>query len=215
MNAGTDWVIVKLGGSYAASRQLRRWIEVVESCAGQVVVVPGGGPFADAVRTAQMAMGFDDRTAHHMALLAMDQYGCAIASLGTRCKPAVSAAQMHAVALEGGVPIWSPVPMALAASELPASWQLTSDSLAAWLAGVLGSTRVLLIKRSRPSAAPSPERLAAEGAVDPLFPRFLRASGAAAHMVGPEDIGSAAAAIRAGNMPGLRLSFSEIAAAHG
>ena len=215
MNAGIDWIITKLGGSYAGSPQLRVWLDTLESCAGRVVIVPGGGPFADAVRTAQKTIGFDDRAAHRMALLAMEQYACAIASLGRRCKLAVSAAEMHAVALEGGVPIWSPLPMALAAGELPASWELTSDSLAAWLAGALGSTRVLLVKRKRPTDIPSAERLAAEGVVDALFPRFLRASGAVAHIAGPHDIGSAAAAIRAGKMPGLQLSNSGVAAAYG
>jgi aspartokinase-like uncharacterized kinase len=58
--AGERPVVVKLGGSFAFSKHLRDWIETLAACAGRVVIVPGGGPFADAVRLAQPRMGFDD-----------------------------------------------------------------------------------------------------------------------------------------------------------
>src|SRR4051795_8041241 len=73
--------VVKLGGSHAFCEHLAPWVAAIAGCAGDVVVVPGGGPFADAVRDAQPKIGFDDDAAHHMALLAMEQYGCALASL--------------------------------------------------------------------------------------------------------------------------------------
>ena len=73
--------VVKLGGSYAFSPVLGDWLEMVARNAGHVVLVPGGGPFADAVREAQPKMGFDEVAAHHMALLAMEQYGRALVSL--------------------------------------------------------------------------------------------------------------------------------------
>ena len=52
--------VIKIGGSCALSLDLRRWAETVAACGGQAVVVPGGGPFADAVRSTQPRMGFDD-----------------------------------------------------------------------------------------------------------------------------------------------------------
>ena len=74
-------VVVKLGGSLAFSQHLRAWISALAACPGRAVIVPGGGPFADAVRSAQTRMGYDDHAAHHMALLAMEQYGRALISL--------------------------------------------------------------------------------------------------------------------------------------
>jgi Amino acid kinase family len=59
-------IVVKLGGSFAFSEHLRKWVEALAACVGRVVIVPGGGPFADAVRLAQTRMGFDDRAAHQM-----------------------------------------------------------------------------------------------------------------------------------------------------
>ena len=73
--------IVKLGGSHALGPHLRGWLDAIAARAGSIVIVPGGGPFADAVRAAQGPMGFDDCAAHHMALMAMAQFGRALESL--------------------------------------------------------------------------------------------------------------------------------------
>ena len=69
---GRDLTVIKLGGSHAFAPQLKDWIGAVAAQAGRIVLVPGGGPFADAVRDAQARMGFDDGAAHRMALLAME-----------------------------------------------------------------------------------------------------------------------------------------------
>lgn len=68
------WVI-KLGGSLLSSGNLKEWLSIiVEHGAGKLTIVPGGGIFADQVREAQQKWQFDDKTAHQMALLAMEQY---------------------------------------------------------------------------------------------------------------------------------------------
>jgi 5-(aminomethyl)-3-furanmethanol phosphate kinase len=201
--------VVKLGGSYAFSTHLRDWIDAIALCAGRVVVAPGGGPFADAVREVQRKMGLDDRAAHHMALLAMDQYGCALASLGRRLTPAASASAIRRVLLEGGVPVWSATRMVLGAKDIPWSWDVTSDSLAAWLAGRIGAKRVLLVKHVQPSAdLLRAEDLVARGIIDPAFPRFLGASGAEAFIAGTTEHGAAAVAMRNGGMVGARIDLS-------
>ena len=199
--------VIKLGGSFAASAQLPHWLDAVERCAGEAILVPGGGPFADAVRAAQPAMGFDANAAHRMALLAMEQYGAALASLRPRLELASSAVEIRRILAEGAVPVWSPARMVLAA-KLPASWELTSDSLAAWLAQKLRLGRLLLVKHvSPPLDGLSAQKLAAAGIVDPLFPRFLGASGAIAYIAGPADHVGAAEAIRRGGMPGSKISL--------
>jgi len=201
-------VVVKLGGSYAGSAQRSDWLDAIDACAGQVILVPGGGPFADAVRTAQREMGFDDSAAHRMALLAMEQYGCVLASLRPRLKLASSIEEIRGVLAHDGVPIWAPARMVLAAKDLPECWELSSDSLAAWLAGILGVSRLLLVKRMAGSqACLSAAALAAAGVVDALFPRFLGASGAEAYIAGPADHAAAAAAIRRGASPGSRIAL--------
>ena len=71
-------VIVKLGGSHATGPISRTGLTAIAAEAGSIAIVPGGGPFADAVRTAQASIGYDDRAAHVMALMAMAQFGCAL-----------------------------------------------------------------------------------------------------------------------------------------
>src|SRR3974390_1741380 len=168
--------VIKIGGSCAGSPHLPRRPAAVAACAGRVVVVPGGGPFADAVRAAQPVMGFDDAVAHHMALLGMEQFGRALAGLDARFAPVDSIAAVRRSLRAGKVPIWLPPRMTLAAADVPASWDVTSDSLAAWLAGRLGARRLVLMKQVEVSPD-GPERLAASGIVDRAFPGFLAASG--------------------------------------
>ena len=208
MRGAVGPTVVKLGGSYAFSSALKSWIDAVAACAGHVVVVPGGGPFAEAVRVAQPRMGFDDRAAHEMALLAMEQYGCALASLGAGWRLAASAAAIRDVLHAGGVPVWSPTAMLRDANDVPWSWDVTSDSLAAWLAGRIGAKRVLLVKQLEPP--PGRVRaaaLVADGIIDPAFPRFLRASGAQAFIAGPAGHAAAATAMRNGAAVGAAIEL--------
>jgi 5-(aminomethyl)-3-furanmethanol phosphate kinase len=178
--------VVKLGGSYAFSSDLQGWLAAIASNAGDIVLVPGGGPFADAVRSAQPKMGFDDDAAHHMALLGMDQYGRALAALNKRFTPAASIAGIRRALRAGNVPVWSPTEMVLKRNDIPRSWEVTSDGLAAWLACRIGARRVLLIKHVDPPPDPIRiEDLVARGVVDRSFAAFLRDGAVEASIVGP------------------------------
>src|SRR3954464_6414194 len=160
-----DLTVIKLGGSHAFAPHLADWVKAITSYRGRIVVVPGGGPFADAVRAAQSKMGFDERAAHRMALLAMEQYGCGLASLDPRLVMAESHADIDRVLEAGQVPLWLPSRMALAAPEIPWSWDVTSDSLGAWLAGTIRAQRLLLVKHGAGAAAVLADTLVQRGVV--------------------------------------------------
>jgi 5-(aminomethyl)-3-furanmethanol phosphate kinase len=203
-------IVVKLGGSLAGSRHLADWIGALASCGGRSVVVPGGGPFADAVRQAQTKIGFSDAAAHHLALLAMEQFGWALASLNPNFRVADSATAIGNLLRAGNVPIWSPVKMVLDCREIPPSWEVTSDSLAAWLAGQIGARQLVLVKHSAPFGNPlSAADLAARGIVDPAFPRFLASSGAQASIVAAEASGSTQKVISDLGMPGTPIGLHD------
>jgi dihydroneopterin aldolase len=98
--------------------------------------------------------------------------------------------------------------MVLEAEEIPCSWEVTADSLAAWLAGRLRAERLLLVKHGIPPARrASAQDLAARGIVDAAFPRFLGMSRLDAAIAGPEDHTAAATAIRQGQLPGIRIDL--------
>ena len=183
--------VIKLGGSHAFEPHLRPWLDALASHAGSIVLVPGGGAFADAVRDAQPRIGFDDGAAHRMALLAMEQFGCALASLNERCLLVDSFAAIHRALEDGRVPVWLPTNMVLAAGEIPGSWDVTSDSLAAWLAGELGASRLVLVKHAASTLAA--RELASRRIVDPAFPGFLAHAGVPLLVLGANDYARLAA----------------------
>ena len=195
--------IVKLGGSFAFSPHLMTWIEALSTCGGQVVVVPGGGPFADTVRAAQAEIGFDDRAAHHMALLAMEQFGCALVSLGEKFVLASSTDAIRRALFEDKVPVWSPTEMVLMAEDIPASWDVTSDSLALWLSGQLGAADVILVKqRGIAEAGTAGKKLTAAALVDRAFQQFLAALSARVSLAGANDHYAVVDAVRNGTTAG-------------
>src|SRR5258708_14322830 len=140
------------------------------------------------VRAAQAQMGFDDRAAHRMGLLAMEQYGCAIKSLHEALSLADALDSIRRGLADDQVPVWLPTPMALGASDIPPSWDVTSDSLAAWLAGKIGAERLVLVKQVEPAHGTAPAAdLAERHILDTAFANFHSPSRVPALLLAPND----------------------------
>lgn len=185
------WVL-KLGGSLAHADELRAWLAACRDPAIPIAaVVPGGGPFADAVREAQRMAGFDDRVAHRMALLAMAQYGWLLHGLEPRLVPASGLAAVRAARGAGQRALWLPQADEDCNAVLPQSWDLTSDSLALWLAAEIGAAGVALVKSVAPrGGARDAATLAADGYLDACFPDLLRTTGLSACWFAREEAGA-------------------------
>jgi aspartokinase-like uncharacterized kinase len=167
------WV-VKLGGSLFDSAHLRDWLQALTR-EGPLVVVPGGGPFADQVRLAQRQWGFNESTAHVMALLAMEQFGRMLCGMQPGLIAAADPEEIDGVLAMGGRPVWMPTTMVAADKGIQHSWEITSDSLAAWLAGQLGADKLLLVKSAALDADNlSVETLMERRFVDPRFADFMQ-----------------------------------------
>jgi 5-(aminomethyl)-3-furanmethanol phosphate kinase len=198
----TPRLVMKLGGSYAESPMLRRWLHAAARAPGGLVLVPGGGPFADVVRHAQPRMGFDDHAAHDMALLAMAQFGRVLVSFETRLVLAESLDAVLHLCTADRIPVWSPWPMLRDAPDIPRSWEVTSDSLSLWLARALNAPRLLLVKHCMvPPHAPA--ALARHGILDSSFPRLLDGYTGTVHVAGPDHV--PAMAVDPANPPGHRV----------
>jgi aspartokinase-like uncharacterized kinase len=153
--AGDRWavaqglVVVKVGGGLlGVAADLASVGEALARAAATrpLVVVPGGGPFADRVRAFDREHRLSAGAAHWMAVLAMDQYAFVLADRipGARVvEDRSGVAEAHA---GGQVPVLAPFRWLRAADELPHSWDVTSDSLAAYLATLLGATELVLLK---------------------------------------------------------------------
>ena len=182
------WV-VKLGGSLANyPDDLKRWLKALaEAGQGKVVIVPGGSFFADWVREAQKQWGFDDTAAHAMGLRAMEQYGLMLCSMQKGLVPARTETEIRKALQENQVPVWLPV-QTLASENLPPSWDVTSDSLAAWLTRRLAAERLVLVKSCPlPEGEMGMKELSRKGIVDAAFPGFVDAAAFEVWLVNRED----------------------------
>ncbi len=159
--------VIKLGGSLYHSPQLSDCLHSISAFAENqaVVLVAGGGPFADLVRQAQQDHGFSDKTAHQMAINAVRQFalllidllpGAHIFSRPDQPLPAT------------GLSVWLPDDSQLMTADLPHNWQVTADSLALWLAQQANASQLILIKRCAVSSAQISD-LSEQGVVDAHF----------------------------------------------
>ncbi len=173
--------VLKVGGSLAsAPRRLARLLRAIAALARRqpILVLPGGGIYADLVRSEMRRWTIPEAGAHRMALLAMDQYGLLLAHLCPGSRPVRNLSAAKRVAASGRTPILLTSALVERSRGLEPSFRLTSDSIAAWLARRSGARRLILLK-SVPELPGVPldrrlaERLAGRGIVDPLFPRSL------------------------------------------
>jgi aspartokinase-like uncharacterized kinase len=164
--------VVKLGGSLLDDGHPRALLDalVLLARARPIVVVPGGGPFADAVRHAADRHDPGASAAHWMAILAMDQHAQLLAGLAPEARLVAEAAALAAVTTPRRLAILAPYAWLRAEDPLPHSWDVTSDSIAAWIAGRLGARRLVLVK-----AGAAPEARPRAQIVDAYFGRALPA----------------------------------------
>jgi aspartokinase-like uncharacterized kinase len=141
--------VIKVGGGLAAIPHALDRVCAELSRASRdhrLLVVPGGGPFADAVREFERQVGVSSDAAHWMAILAMDQYAHVLAG---RIPGAVLVDEPGAVGetvVLGRTAVLAPFRWMRAADILPHTWEATSDSIAAFVAGALDAARLILIK---------------------------------------------------------------------
>ena len=142
-------LVIKVGGGLLEHvEHLDRVLTAIAEVARhrRVVVVPGGGPFADAVRDADGRLGLGDDAAHWMAILGMDQYAHLLAARLPRAVVVCSRGEIDAALHSRHLPVLAPSRWLSSVDPLPHSWDVTSDSIAAWVAGELGAARLLLVK---------------------------------------------------------------------
>ncbi len=141
--------VLKIGGGIASIPGALEQVCDAAGAAGRaapLAIVPGGGPFADAVRAFCARHRISDDTAHWMALLAMDQYGQALHERIPGSVLVEEAAALSAAVDPVGVAVLAPSRWMRAADVLPHTWEATSDSVAAFVAGALDAAHLVLVK---------------------------------------------------------------------
>jgi aspartokinase-like uncharacterized kinase len=150
-------IVVKVGGGLLAAPGALGQVCDTLGRVGRnrsLVVVPGGGPFADAVREFERRFGLSADAGHWMALLAMDQYAHVLAERIPGADLAEDAGGIGAALGRGRMAILAPYRWLRSADVLPHGWEASSDSVAAFVAGALDASRLVLVKPADDLAEP-------------------------------------------------------------
>lgn len=167
--------IVKLGGSLAHDLRVARWLAMLaELGGGRVTVVPGGGIFTDAVRASQRHWHFPDLAAHNMAVLGMAQTAHLFHAIEPRLTLAADEAGIRRALHAGQPALWLPLMLMRDAPDLLTNWEVTSDSLALWLARLLNAERLVVVKACQVEPGSTIAQLGAAGVLDARFGEWSR-----------------------------------------
>ncbi len=123
-------MILKVGGSVVDKLDLL--VDALRFC-DWALIIPGGWVFADKVRELDRKFRLSTSTSHWMAITCMNLYGYFISEFGFDL---VEPEDFDEIELKG-VKVLLPYKLLRRYDELPHSWEVTSDSIAVWIASKL------------------------------------------------------------------------------
>lgn len=177
-------LVTKVGGSLlpwgAFPGRLRAYLDGWSS--RSIVLVVGGGRAADFVRELDSHHGLGQIQSHGLALRSLDLTAHLLSALLNGLEVVDDPGRLGSVWAKGCIPVLAPrwfVDTIAGAppDPLEASWDVTTDSIAARLADYLGGAELHLLKSVGVGDARSRRVLAERGIVDPAFPRESRRLG--------------------------------------
>ncbi len=170
--------VIKVGGSLYDLPDLgvRLTQLLATMTATRCALIPGGGPIADLVRDWQPRFALTEDDAHHLAIGALDFNALLLARLIAGSCVVQTTAEAASAWEHGITPILAPSHFLQQAEERcadaapPHVWDVTSDSLAAWIAWQWPAEELLLLKSTTLTPGTPVTKLSAAGLVDPFFP---------------------------------------------
>jgi 5-(aminomethyl)-3-furanmethanol phosphate kinase len=163
------WV-VKLGGSLNTHPILPAWLDLLAECGGgRVILVGGGGSFANEVRRAQAHWRIGDLSAHNMAVLAMAQSAYLMHGLNPALQLTRSKADIRRVLHKGRTALWLPFELQREQPDAQTNWEASSDSIALDLARRMNAERLVVVKSCAIDPKASLAELGTSGIVDARF----------------------------------------------
>lgn len=191
--ARSSTVVFKLGGSLLDQPGLPGLVRgLTEQRRGSAVLwIVGGGPTADVVRNWDAVHQLGDDAAHGLALEAMGLNESLVQRICPELRLVRSGPQFEKAAAEGAPALCCAVCFVrwgeAAGFPLPHSWDVTSDSIAAWAARVLSAAELVLVKSVPAPREHSLSLAASQTLVDPCFPALAEALPAVSWANGRED----------------------------
>lgn len=140
--------VVKVGGSLSEEPEVLIGLCAKLSLLAKnygLVVVPGGGRFADVVRDSDERFNLSSSVSHRMAILGMDQFGMLLAQITPNSCATYLLGDARQLSETEAVPIFLPSRLLFKEDPLKNSWDVTSDSIAAYVAGRLQAAKLVLV----------------------------------------------------------------------
>ncbi len=140
--------VIKVGGSLAEQPQaLRALCVYLQKIAKKhsIMVVPGGGKFADVVRKFDEKFHLPSTVSHRLAILAMDQYGLVLSQMIPNAQTADVLEDAERISEAKKVSVFLPSKLMFKDEPFEASWEVTSDSIAAYIAFKLRAGKLVLV----------------------------------------------------------------------
>ena len=164
--------VMKLGGSLFDFPELSgRLVQFLdEQIFARPVIIPGGGRFADEVRRLDNLYNLGETQSHELAVKTLSLTSRLIAGMSSRFQFASSPDQLPEIWNAELLPVLDVTELVLRQSSLPASWEVTSDSIAAWLCSLHQDSQLVLMKSVPFDGTVSLSEAAKLGLVDDHFP---------------------------------------------
>lgn len=131
---------VKIGGSlfpHHAKKLLKKLL------GEEIIIIPGGGEFADKIREYNNKIGFSDTANHEAAILSMDIMGILLADLIKGAEATHTIKDARKIKKDGKIPILLPSRILHYIDPLKHSWKVTSDSIAFYISKLI-DTKLLI-----------------------------------------------------------------------
>ncbi len=143
-------IIVKIGGKILENKEnlestIAQFKHICENDIVQkIIIIPGGGTYANFVRKIDEKISIGDELSHWMAIFAMNCNGIELSQKYNDIKYFDNLGELKKS--NGRIVIFLPYDFIYQRDDLPHSWSVTSDSISLYLAHQLGLKDCFLIK---------------------------------------------------------------------
>lgn len=165
-------IVVKIGGKLLHTQdlgpRLTRFLATLKE--PDILLVPGGGQVVNEIRELDRLHRLGEEKSHWLALQGMALTARILGAL----LPRAAVVENLEMPASGGVAILDAYAWCRRApNALPATWELTSDSIAAAAAIQVNATQLILLKSATLPPGMSWRAASDRGFVDPLFPQLI------------------------------------------
>jgi len=169
--------VIKLGGSLLDLPDLPARLKnyLADFSRPRKVLLTGGGEVVEQIRRWDRAYALGEEPSHWIALRALTISALVLERIVPELRYVELASELPQAWADGRVPLLDAYRFIKDIDEysrdpLPRRWRVTSDSIAARMAAVLGAAEVILLKSVTPPDGMTVAEAANEGIVDPHFP---------------------------------------------